>query len=153
MCCNLSALLFLLFWSICVNLEHIYRGINLLVNLLKSKIHRATVTDADLNYIGSISIDEHLMKAAGLLEYEKVHILNITNGTRLETYVIKAKEGSGSICINGAAAHHVNKGDLVIIVAFCRIKEKNINIHKPKVVHVDHNNVIVDVSSSVQTAL
>ena len=91
------------------------------------------------------------MQAAGLVEYEKVHILNITNGSRLETYVIKAKKGSGNICINGAAAHHVNKDDLVIIVSYCRINHQNIDTHKPQVVHVNESNIIVDVSSSIQS--
>ena len=121
----------------------------MLVDLLKSKIHRATVTDADLNYIGSISIDEHLMKAAGLLEYEKVHILNITNGSRLETYVIKAKEGSGSICINGAAAHLIDKGDLIIIVAYCLLEESEIVSHEPVVIHVDDENQITQYSTKL----
>ncbi len=125
----------------------------MLLNLLKSKIHRATVTGADLNYIGSISIDECLMEAAGLVEYEKVHILNITNGSRLETYVIKAKRDSGDICINGAAAHHVDKGDLVIIVSYGQIKKQDISSHKPKVVHVDLNNVIIDISTTIQSKI
>ena len=85
--------------------------------MLKGKIHRATVTEADLNYIGSLTLDEDLMDAAGLKEFEKIQVLDITNGNRLETYVIKGKRGSGEVCINGAAAHLVNKGDLVIIVA------------------------------------
>ena len=98
------------------------------IELLKSKIHRATVTDANLDYIGSITLDETLMNAAGLHEYEKVHILNISNGSRLETYVIKGGADSGEVCINGAAAHLVHKGDLVIIVSYCQIKQKNIII-------------------------
>ena len=123
----------------------------MLISLLKSKIHRATVTGADLNYIGSISIDEDLMIVAGLLEYEKVHILNITNGSRLETYVIKAKKGSGEICINGAAAHHVKRGDMIIIIAYCRIKNKNIKSHSPQVVHVDEKNRVINVSPSIES--
>ena len=115
----------------------------MLLNLLKSKIHRATVTGADLNYIGSISIDECLMEAAGLVEYEKVHILNITSGARVETYVIKASKHSKEICINGAAAHHVNKNDMVIIVSYCQIKQLHANKHKPTIVHVNKNNEIV----------
>ena len=83
---------------------------------LKSKIHRATVTEANLNYIGSITIDQDLLEASGICENEKVHVLNITNGNRLETYVIKGKKGSGEICINGAAAHLIEKGHLIIIV-------------------------------------
>ena len=115
----------------------------MLLNLLKSKIHRATVTGADLNYIGSISIDECLMEAAGLVEYEKVHILNITNGSRLETYVIKAKRDSGNICINGAAAHLVSKGDLVIIVAYGSVDENDVQKYTPRVVHVNEKNELV----------
>lgn len=125
----------------------------MLINLLKSKIHRATVTGANLDYVGSISIDENLMKASGLIEYEKVHVLNITNGARLETYVIKANKHSKEICINGAAAHHVNKGDMIIIIAYCRIKEDNIKKHKPKVVLVDKENCIVNISSSIESII
>ena len=123
----------------------------MLINLLKSKIHRATVTGANLDYVGSISIDENLMAASGLIEYEKVHVLNITNGARLETYVIKAKKYSRQICINGAAAHHINKGDMIIIIAYCRVKEDNIKTHKPKVVLVDKENCITNISSSVES--
>lgn len=91
------------------------------IEVLKSKIHRATVTDANLNYIGSVTIDEDLMDAANLIEFEKVQVLNINNGERLETYVIKGKRGSGEIVLNGAAARKVQAGDLVIIVAFAII--------------------------------
>ena len=89
----------------------------MVVKALKSKIHRATVTDADINYVGSISIDKNLMDSANLLPYEQVQVLNITNGSRLDTYVIEGKENSGEICINGAAAHLVRPGDLIIIVS------------------------------------
>ncbi len=109
---------------------------------MRCKIHRATVTEADLNYVGSITIDEKLMEQAGLLEYEKVHVLDITNGNRLETYVIKGKRDSGEICINGAAAHLVNKGDLVIIVCYCSLEDQEIAGFKPKIVHVDKFNKI-----------
>ena len=85
--------------------------------ILKSKIHRAVVTDANLDYIGSLTLDENLMDAANLCEFEKVDILNVTNGNRLQTYIIKGERGLGDVCINGAAAHLVNKGDLVIIVS------------------------------------
>ncbi|MBE0663414.1 MAG: aspartate 1-decarboxylase [Bacteroidales bacterium] len=88
------------------------------IEVLKSKIHRATVTDANLNYVGSVTIDEDLMDAANLIEFEKVQVLNINNGERLETYVIKGKRGAGQIILNGAAARKVQPGDLVIIVAF-----------------------------------
>ena len=91
----------------------------MLVSVLKSKIHRATVTDADVNYVGSISIDESLMEASGIVAYERVHVWDVTNGARLETYAIPAPHGSGIIGMNGAAAHHVRPGDKVIIAAFC----------------------------------
>ena len=113
------------------------------IKVLKSKIHRAIVTDANLDYVGSISIDENLMMAANLVEYEKVHILNITSGSRVETYVIKAPKHSKEICINGAAAHLVNKNDMVIIVSYCQIKQLHANKHKPTIVHVNKNNEIV----------
>ena len=112
------------------------------IDVLKSKIHRATVTGANLNYIGSITLDEHLMKSAGLYEYEKVHVFNLSNGNRLETYVIRGEDGSGDVCINGAAAHLVKKGDQVIIVAFCSIDESLAGSFKPIIVHVNENNKI-----------
>ena len=112
------------------------------IDVLKSKIHRATVTDANLDYIGSITLDEKLIQAAGLHEYEKVHVLNITNGSRLETYVIKGEFGSGEICINGAAAHLVNKGDLVIIASYCLLDTDELKSFKPSIIHVDKNNKI-----------
>ena len=114
----------------------------MIIELLKSKIHRATVTDANLDYIGSITLDQNLMSAANLSEYEKVHILNLSNGNRLETYVIKGKGGSGEVCINGAAAHLVSKGDLVIIVAYCRISESRADSFQPTIVHVNKKNEI-----------
>lgn len=110
------------------------------ISLLKSKIHRATVTEANLNYIGSITIDEDLMASANLCEYEKVHVLNISNGNRLETYVIKGKKKSGEVCINGAAAHLVSKGDLVIIVSYCSVLAKEAKSFKPTIIFVDENN-------------
>ncbi len=114
------------------------------VKLLKSKIHRAVVTQADLDYVGSISIDAALIKAAGLYEFEKVHVLDITNGARLETYVISAPENSGEICINGAAAHLIKPNDKVIIVAYCSMDNKEALNHKPTIVHVDSNNRIIN---------
>ena len=119
----------------------------MILNLLKSKIHRATVTEADLDYIGSITIDEDLMDSSGIIEYEKVHILNITNGNRLDTYAIKGSRGSGCIKINGAAAHHVNVDDLIIIVSYCQLENHEIKSHKPKILHVDSNNKIVSIST------
>lgn len=120
------------------------------VNALKSKIHRATVTDADIDYIGSITIDKNLMDSANLLPYEQVQVLNITNGNRLDTYVIEGKENSGDICINGAAAHLVSPGDLIIIVSYCQISHSDLLSHRPTVVHVNKQNAVVDVGSFVK---
>lgn len=112
----------------------------MLISMCKSKIHRATVTEANLHYEGSITIDETLMKAADLVEYEKVHVVNITNGERLETYVIKGKADSGTICLNGAAAHKGKKGDIVIIISYGLVeKDKTFGL-KPTIVKVDKNN-------------
>lgn len=110
------------------------------VTLLKCKIHRATVTNADLDYEGSISIDPVLIKAAGLLINEKVDIYNCNNGARFSTYVIKG--GKNEICLNGAAARHVHKGDLVIIAAYASFDEKEAEKHKPKLVFVNEKNQI-----------
>ena len=114
--------------------------------MLKGKIHRATVTEADLNYIGSLTLDEDLMDAAGLKEFEKIQVLDITNGNRLETYIIKGKRGTGEVCINGAAAHLIKKGDLVIIVAYCQLTEDELLRHKPKIINVDNENKVVSKS-------
>ena len=113
------------------------------INLLKSKIHRATVTTANLDYIGSISIDKVLMKAANIYNFEEVHVLNVTNGQRLITYAIPADKHSGEICINGAAAHLVSKGDIVIIVAYGSISESDTEKHTPRIVHVNEQNELV----------
>ena len=110
---------------------------------MKSKIHRATVTQADLDYVGSISLDRDLMDAADLLEGEQVAIVDITNGARLETYVIPAPRGSGTIGINGAAARLVHKGDLVIIISYGMLDEAEARALEPRVVHVDSHNRIV----------
>jgi len=120
----------------------------LILNLLKSKIHRATVTEADLHYVGSITIDEALMDAANLNEYEKVQILNITNGNRLSTYVIKGTQGSGDIKINGAAAHHVNVNDLIIIVSYCHLNSEELRNHEPSIVHVNSSNEISSITTN-----
>ena len=114
------------------------------INLLKSKIHRATVTTANLDYVGSISIDKILMNAARIHDFEEVHVLNITNGSRLVTYIIKGAEGSGEVCINGAAAHLIKKGEMVIIVSYGRMNQGDINNFKPAVVHVNDKNQIID---------
>jgi len=115
--------------------------------LLRAKIHRATVTQADLDYVGSISIDEDLLDAAGIVEWEKVAVLDVTNGSRFETYAIKAPRGSGEICINGAAAHLVNPGDLVILLSFQGIEEGEIDSHEPRIVHVDENNKVIELAT------
>jgi len=112
----------------------------MLLELFKSKIHRATVTDASLNYVGSITIDEDLMKAANLLEYEKVQVANINNGNRFETYVIKGEAGSGTIALNGAAARLGQIGDLVIIIAYAQMTPEEAQGFKPTVVLVDGKN-------------
>ena len=109
----------------------------------KSKIHRATVTHADLDYEGSVTIDEDLMDAAGIWNYEAVHIWNITRGTRLQTYAIKGQRGSGVICINGAAAHLNRPGDMVILATFAELEESEARAHEPAVVLVDRQNRIV----------
>ncbi|NTW07621.1 MAG: aspartate 1-decarboxylase [Syntrophaceae bacterium] len=114
--------------------------------LLKSKIHRATVTDADLNYEGSISIDEKLMEEANMLPYEKVDIYNINNGERFSTYIITGKRNSGTICLNGAAARKVAKGDLIIIATFVVVEDEEAKEWKPKCVFVDAKNKIKKVS-------
>lgn len=107
---------------------------------LKSKIHRATVTGSDLNYEGSIAVDEALVEEAGLLPYEAVHVWNINTGQRLETYVIPAPRDSGEICLNGAAARLAQQGDLIIICSFCWLDEEQARQHVPKTVRVDGRN-------------
>ena len=119
--------------------------------MLKCKIHRASVTEANLDYIGSLTLDENLMAAAGLQEYEKIQVLDITNGSRLNTYVIRGEKGSGQVCINGAAAHHIHPGDLVIIVSYCQISDEESRFHHPKIVHVDENNRIISITTETQT--
>jgi len=110
------------------------------VRLLKAKIHRATVTDANLDYMGSITIDEALMEAAGIIPYEQVMVANLTNGSRHETYALAGERGSGIICSNGAAAHLVKTGDKVIIMAFADLEAAELGAHKPKVILVDGEN-------------
>ncbi|GAA3411786.1 aspartate 1-decarboxylase [Streptosporangium vulgare] len=117
----------------------------MLRTMFKSKIHRATVTHADLHYVGSVTIDENLMDAADLLEGEQVAIVDITNGARLETYVITGERGSGVIGINGAAAHLVSPGDMVILISYGQYSGGELPGHRPRVVHVDGTNRIVDV--------
>ena len=115
----------------------------MIIEMLKGKIHRATVTEADLNYVGSLTLDEDLIDAAGFREYEKIHVLDITNGNRIDTYIIRGERGSGKVCINGAAAHLIHKGDLVIIVSYCQLDELEAQDHIPKIVHVNSENKVV----------
>ena len=117
--------------------------------VMRSKIHRATVTHADVDYVGSISIDENLLQAAGIEEWEKIHVLDVTNGARLETYVVKAPAGSGQICINGAAAHLVHPGNLVILITYEGIAVEALDEHKPTIVHVNAQNEVVDISQDL----
>lgn len=114
----------------------------MLIEVLKSKIHRATITQADIHYIGSIAIDENLMEAANLIEYEKVHVLNINNGERLETYVIKGERGTGTISLNGAAARKAVAGDLVIIVSYASMDFELARTFQPIIIFPDSNNKI-----------
>lgn len=111
------------------------------IEILKSKIHRVSVTDANVNYIGSITIDENLMDAANLIEYEKVHVVNVTNGERLITYVIKGERNSGTICLNGAAAHKASVGDIVIILSYAIMTPQEAKNHSPICVFPENNKV------------
>lgn len=119
----------------------------MLRTMLKSKIHRATVTDADLHYVGSVTVDTDLMAAADLLEGEQVAIVDVTNGARLETYVIPGEAGSGVIGINGAAAHLVHPGDLVILIAYGQMDDAEARTYAPRVVFVDDRNRVLDLGS------
>ena len=113
------------------------------LTMLQSKIHRATITDANLNYVGSITIDKRLLKAANLLEFQKVDVLDINNGERFSTYIIKG-EKKGEICLNGAAARKVCVGDLVIIVSYADMDANEAKTHKPTIVHVNEKNEIME---------
>lgn len=117
------------------------------VTMLKGKIHRAVVKQAELNYVGSITVDPELMEAAGIYEYELVQIVDVENGNRFETYTIAGEPGSGMICLNGAAARQVQVGDHVIIMCYCQMSPEEVKEHKPKVVFVDDENKIAKVSS------
>ena len=112
-------------------------------SLFKSKIHRATVTDADLEYEGSVTLDEALMAAADILPFERVHIWNVTNGSRLETYALAGPSGSGVVCVNGAAARHAHPGDRIIVATFADVEEAEARSWKPTVVRVDEKNRIL----------
>lgn len=112
----------------------------MLLNMLKGKIHRATVVQAELDYVGSITVDEDLMDAAGIREYEQVQIVDVNNGQRFETYVISGERGSGMICLNGAAARCVSVGDKVIIMCYALMTEEDVAVNPPRVVFVDDDN-------------
>lgn len=121
----------------------LYNDVAMLMEFLYAKIHRATVTDANLNYVGSITIDRALLEASNIKVNQKVEILDINNGERFSTYVIEGEKNSGTICLNGAAARKVQKGDKVIIVAYAILNEQEQKTFVPKIVHVDENNKIV----------
>ena len=118
--------------------------------MLKSKIHRALVTDANLHYEGSVTVDPDLMEAADLLPYEQVHVLDIDNGARLQTYVIEGERGSGHIVVNGAAAHLIHKGDTVIILSYVTLPEDDARRLEPRLVYVDDQNRIVRIGHSIE---
>jgi aspartate 1-decarboxylase len=115
----------------------------MLLEFLNSKIHRATITDSNLNYVGSITIDEDILDAANIYEWQKVEILNINNGERFQTYVIKGKRGSKMFCVNGAAARKVQTGDKVIICTYRYVEENEVKDYKPTIVQIDENNNMV----------
>lgn len=116
----------------------------MLRTMLKSKVHRATVTHADLHYVGSLTVDRDLMDAADLLPGEKVSIVDVANGARLETYVIEGERGSGVIGVNGAAAHLIHTGDLVIVISYTQLEDAEARSYVPAVVHVDENNRVIE---------
>ena len=124
----------------------------MLRTMMKSKIHRATVTQADLHYVGSVTVDEDLLDAADLMSGELVHIVDVTNGARLETYTIAGERGSGVIGINGAAARLVDKGDLVILIAYAQVTTEEARALRPSVVFVDEHNRIVDTGTDAAEA-
>jgi aspartate 1-decarboxylase len=119
------------------------------LNLLKAKIHRATVTHAELHYEGSIAIDGDLLDAAGIREYEQIHAWNINNGERFVTYALRAEEGSGVISVNGGAAHRARPGDLVIIAAFVSLRQDEADQHQPNLIYVDANNRIARTNHAI----
>ena len=121
--------------------------------MMKSKIHRATVTDCDLHYVGSITVDPELLEAADIREHEQVHVVDIDNGARFETYTIAGERGSGDLKINGAAARLVHTGDTVILISYASYEESELNTYAPRVVHVTRENEIVNVDAEVATLL
>ncbi|WP_294349393.1 aspartate 1-decarboxylase [uncultured Clostridium sp.] len=116
------------------------------ITMLKGKIHRATVVQAELDYVGSITVDTELLEAAGILEYEKVQIVDVNNGQRFETYTIAGEKGSGMICLNGAAARCVSVGDKIIIMSYCEVNSDEAKDHRPKVVFVNDENQVDKIS-------
>jgi aspartate 1-decarboxylase len=122
--------------------------------MLKSKIHRATVTDCDLHYVGSITIDPDLLEAADILDHEQVHVVDVDNGARFETYTIPGERGSGEICVNGAAARLVHRGDTIIVISYAQYDEAELESYEPRVVHVKaETNRIITVDDEVATLL
>jgi aspartate 1-decarboxylase len=121
--------------------------------MFKSKIHRGRVTGSDLNYVGSITVDADLLDAADILEHELVHVLDIDNGARFETYTIAGERGSGEMCINGAAARLVHRGDKIIVVSYAEYDAEELKSYEPRVVHVDEDNRIVTVDDAVAELL
>ena len=121
--------------------------------MLKSKIHRATVTASDLNYIGSLTVDADLLDAADIIEHERVHVLNVNNGARLETYVVRGQPGSGEVKVNGAAARMVNIGDIVLILSYGAYDQADLAEHSPRIVHVSATNRQVAINSDATTLL
>ncbi|OKL54189.1 aspartate 1-decarboxylase [Bowdeniella nasicola] len=115
--------------------------------MMTSKIHRATITGADLHYVGSITVDQDLLDAADLLPGQQVDVVDVTNGARLTTYVIPGERGSGQICINGAAAHLVHEGDIVILIAYSQLDDESAHSYEPHVVFVDEHNRVIDVDA------
>ncbi|HEV7772434.1 MAG TPA: aspartate 1-decarboxylase [Conexibacter sp.] len=121
--------------------------------MLKSKIHRATVTDADLHYVGSITVDPELLEAADILEHEQVAVVDVNNGARFETYTIAGERGSGEMKVNGAAARLVHHGDTIIVISYAQYSREEMEHYEPRVVHVDAHNRIVTVDREVATLL
>ncbi|MCW2990091.1 MAG: aspartate 1-decarboxylase [Solirubrobacterales bacterium] len=121
--------------------------------MLKSKIHRATVTDCDLHYVGSITIDPELLDAADIMEFEQVAIVDVDNGARFETYTIAGERGSGEMKVNGAAARLVHRGDTIIVISYAAYDRDDLATYEPRVVHVNRDNSIIDVDAEVATLL
>lgn len=117
----------------------------MLVSMLKAKIHQATVTEANLYYVGSITIDGEILDKLGLHEYEQVHVVNINNGSRIETYIIRGREGSGVFCLNGAAARFFYEGDKIIVMSYCQIENIEAKKHAPKIAFMNENNQVASI--------